>query len=142
MFIYDFICSSTCCGITKRMREGGDSKCFLISDWYDILTCKKRWCRVNEANKDIFWTTVRWKWIPPFLLQLYMYFPSRRTNSPTNKLRYLSVGRKNRPGAIFPSDGRIDSTLWKIQKNGILKNIFIDIFTFFILSPLILHITN
>ena len=40
-----------------------------------------------------------------------MYFPSRRTNSSKNKLRYLSVGRKNRPDSIFPSDGRIDFTL-------------------------------
>ncbi len=37
-------------------------------------------------------------------------FPSRRANSPGKELCYLSVGQKNRPSAIFPSDGRIDST--------------------------------
>jgi hypothetical protein len=38
-----------------------------------------------------------------------MQFPSRRTNSPRKEWHYLSVDRKNSPGAIFPSDGRIDS---------------------------------
>jgi len=37
-------------------------------------------------------------------------FSSRRTNSPGKEWHYSSVGRKNSPGAIFPSDGRIDST--------------------------------
>ena len=40
-----------------------------------------------------------------------MQFSSRRTNSPGKEWHYSSVGRKNSPGAIFPSDGRIDSTL-------------------------------
>jgi hypothetical protein len=40
-----------------------------------------------------------------------MQFPSRRTNSPGKEWNYSSVGRKNSPGAIFPSDGRIDFTI-------------------------------
>jgi hypothetical protein len=39
-----------------------------------------------------------------------MQLSSRRTNSPGKEWHYSSVGRKNSPGAIFPSDGRIDST--------------------------------
>jgi hypothetical protein len=68
---------------------------FLFQDWYDILTCKKRWCRVNEANKDIFWTTVRWKWIPPFYYSYICIF--------------LHDGRiaQKINCAICPSDGRI-----------------------------------
>jgi hypothetical protein len=42
-----------------------------------------------------------------------MQFPSRRTNSPGKEWNYSSVGRKNSPGAIFPSDGRIDFTIKK-----------------------------
>ena len=41
LFIYDIICSSTFCGITQRMREGGDSKFFLISRLIGYLDLKK-----------------------------------------------------------------------------------------------------
>jgi hypothetical protein len=80
------------------------------------------------------WATVRWKWIPPLLLQLYTYFPSWRTNSPKNKLHYFSVGPKNRPSAIFPSDGRIDFTIRKL--NIIMNQLiscpgFIYLFSFY-----------
>ena len=44
-----------------------------------------------------------------------MQFSSRRTNSPGKEWHYSSVGRKNSPGAIFPSDGRIDFTINKIH---------------------------
>ncbi len=50
-------------------------------------------------------------------------FPSRRTNSPGKESCYLSVGRKNRPSAIFLSDGRIDSTLTKIIAQMIFRSI-------------------
>ena len=56
----------------------------------------------------------RVKMSSPFpITVISILFPSRRTNSPGKELCYLSVGRKNRPSAIFPSDGRIDSTLKK-----------------------------
>ena len=54
----------------------------------------------------------RVKMSSPFpITVISILFPSRRTNSPGKELCYLSVRRKNRPSAIFPSDGRIDSTL-------------------------------
>ena len=43
-----------------------------------------------------------------------MQFPSRRTNSPGKEWHYSSVRRKNSPGAIFPSGGRIDFTFKKL----------------------------
>ena len=54
----------------------------------------------------------RVKMSSPFpITVISILYPSRRTNCPGKELCYLSVGRKNRPSAIFPSDGRIDSTL-------------------------------
>ena len=58
---------------------------------------------------------------PPFpITVISLLFPLRRTNSPGKELCYLSFGRKNRPSAIFPSDGRIDSTIncKIVQANG------------------------
>ena len=68
----------------------------------------------------------RVKMSSPFpITVISILYPSRRTNSPGKELCYLSVGRKNRPSAIFPSDGRIDSTLKYLENFGI-KNLEIN----------------
>ena len=48
-------------------------------------------------------------------------FPLRRTNSPGNEFRYLSVGRKVRPSALFLFDGRIDFKFRTFGTNSFLS---------------------